>query len=286
MAKRKDNAASDASRCRAGERRLRRPMRRRRIDAPKADPRRIIDLERCAPPIAGRQRRRRRDRSRRSRPSRWRRAGYAPLAAAIALAVALGAHRRRRRHRGLAARRRAAGRRHRRADATRALQDSVAQLGSELATLKAGIATAQRSASAQFGKLAERLDRTEKAQAEPAAKLAKIRKASTGSNAASSRPRRRRAAPDVTGSVAPPKEESKPPVAEGWRLRDFYAGRAVVESRNGTLFEVGPGSNLPGLGRVESDQARGRQGRGGDRATASSPRRSSRGGRALSAIAD
>src|SRR6185437_10602556 len=59
-------------------------------------------------------------------------------------------------------------------------------------------------------------------------------------------------APEATGSVTPPKEESKPPVAEGWRLRDFYTGRAVVQSRNGTLFEVGPGSNLPGLGKVES----------------------------------
>ena len=29
-------------------------------------------------------------------------------------------------------------------------------------------------------------------------------------------------------------------------------GRAVVESRSGTLFRVGPGSNVPGLGRVES----------------------------------
>jgi len=60
--------------------------------------------------------------------------------------------------------------------------------------------------------------------------------------------------PDMTGSIMPyrEKEESRPPVAEGWRLRDFYSGRAVVESRNGMLFEVGPGSNLPGLGRVES----------------------------------
>ena len=33
---------------------------------------------------------------------------------------------------------------------------------------------------------------------------------------------------------------------------DFYAGRAVVESRSGRLFEIGPGSNLPGLGRVET----------------------------------
>ena len=51
---------------------------------------------------------------------------------------------------------------------------------------------------------------------------------------------------------ATPKEVPKPQVAEGWRLRDFYDGRAVVESRNGTQFRVGPGSNVPGLGRVET----------------------------------
>ena len=60
-------------------------------------------------------------------------------------------------------------------------------------------------------------------------------------------------APDITGSVTSiEKQQAKPPVLEGWRLRDFYAGRAVVESRNGTLFEVGPGSNLPGVGQVET----------------------------------
>jgi hypothetical protein len=48
------------------------------------------------------------------------------------------------------------------------------------------------------------------------------------------------------------KQQSKPPALEGWRLRDFYAGRAVLESRTGTLFEVGPGSNLPGVGKVET----------------------------------
>ena len=58
--------------------------------------------------------------------------------------------------------------------------------------------------------------------------------------------------PEITGSVTAAKQQSKPPLAEGWRLRDFYAGRAVVESRSGRLFEVGPGSNLPGLGRVET----------------------------------
>ena len=128
----------------------------------------------------------------------------------------------------------------------------MAQIGSELATLKAGIANAQRNSSAQFGKLTERLDRTEKAQAEPTAKLAKIQESidrlerRQQQAAATPAP-----SPEVTGSVTP-KEESKPQIAEGWRLRDFYDGRAIVESRNGTLFRVGPGSNVPGLGRVET----------------------------------
>jgi hypothetical protein len=168
---------------------------------------------------------------------------YLPLAAAIAFAVALGAIA------GAAATTSflhdpaptAAV-----ADATRNLQSTVAQLGNELATLKAGIANAQRSASTQFGKLAERLDRSEKAQAEPTAKLAKLQESIDKID------HRQQAAADITNSVTP-KEEAKPPVvAEGWRLRDFYAGRAVVESRNGSLFEVGPGSNLPGLGKVET----------------------------------
>ena len=180
--------------------------------------------------------------------SRWRLPAYAPLAAAIVFAAALGAIA------GAAATSsllRDPSPTPATADATQALQNSVAQLGSELATLKAGIANVQRSASTQFGKLAERLDRSEKALAEPTAKLAKIQdsidRIDHRQQQAAVTP-----APEVTGSVTPPKEESKPPIAEGWRLRDFYAGRAVVQSRNGTLFEVGPGSNLPGLGKVET----------------------------------
>jgi hypothetical protein len=140
------------------------------------------------------------------------------------------------------------------ANANRALQDSVAQLGSELSTLKAGIASAQRSTSTQFGKLAERLDRTEKAQAEPVGKLAKIQESidrleQRQQHVAAAAPAA--PAPEVTGSVAA-KEEARPQVVEGWRLRDFYDGRAVVEGRNGMLFRVVPGSNVPGLGKVET----------------------------------
>jgi len=185
-------------------------------------------------------------------PSRWKLPRYVPLAAGIAAAVVVGA---------LAGAAGTVGLSHDSSDnfaainENRALRESVAQLSSELGAVKAGITTAQRTASAQFGKLAERLDRTEKAQAEPVAKLAKIQESLDRLDhrqqqaAATPAPA---PAPEVTGSIASAKEESRPPLAEGWRLRDFYAGRAVVQSRTGTLFEVGPGSNLPGLGRVAS----------------------------------
>ena len=48
------------------------------------------------------------------------------------------------------------------------------------------------------------------------------------------------------------KQQSQPPVVEGWKLHDYRAGRALVESRSGTLYEIGPGSNLPGVGKVET----------------------------------
>ena len=182
--------------------------------------------------------------------SRWRLPAIAPLAAAIVFALALGAIA------GAAATNallRDSTPSSDTADAARALQTSVAQIGNELATLKAGIASAQRNSSAQFGKLTERLDRTEKAQAEPTAKLAKIQESIDRLERRQQQPAATPTAPvpDVTGSVAP-KEEPKPQIAEGWRLRDFYDGRAIVESRDGTLFRVIPGSNVPGLGRVES----------------------------------
>lgn len=174
----------------------------------------------------------------------------APLAAGIALAVVLGA---------LGGAATTAALMHENAppatlaaaDAQRALQDSVKQLGSELAMLKAGVATAQRTANTQLDKIAGRLDRAEKAQTEPAGKLAKLQESLDRVEQRQQIAATQTAAPEVTGSIKP-KEESKPKEAEGWRLRDFYDGRAIVESRNGTLFRVGPGSNVPGLGKVET----------------------------------
>ena len=134
-------------------------------------------------------------------------------------------------------------------DDKRALEERVAKLSAELAAIKSGIETSNKTTAGQLGRIGERLDRAEKAQAEPTAKLAKIMESLE-------RLERRTAAvtpppPEVTGSVTTvAKLEAK--ALDGWRLRDFHAGRALLENRTGTLFEVGPGSNIPGLGRIEA----------------------------------
>jgi hypothetical protein len=128
----------------------------------------------------------------------------------------------------------------------------------ELSALKANLDGAARNANGQFAKLAERLDRVERAQAEPAAKLAHIaevidrleKKSVTASTAV--------AAPETTGSIAASAPASpadaKPPenVLREWIVQDVRGGRALVQNRYGAIFDIGAGSVLPGLGKVET----------------------------------
>jgi hypothetical protein len=178
----------------------------------------------------------------------WARAQrHAPLAAAIALALALGA----------TAGSFATGGWDRAptsepsaqtADA-RALKEQITRLHAEIAALKTSIDTSARTASAQYIKLGDRLDRFERRT--PATSVAAA------------------AAQDITGSVgslgpvaslAPAPQLAGPPetrpatptVLEGWRVRSVYNGAALIQSRVGGVIEVEPGDNLPGLGRVES----------------------------------
>ena len=145
----------------------------------------------------------------------------------------------------------------------RALHDTIAQLGSDLASVKANLDSTNRLNNTQFTRLSEKLDRAERAQAEPTTRIAKIAEsverlerrpvaAATPVPAASA---------DVTGSVADPARApvsasglavGKSAIVDGWVLRDIYRGRALVEGRSGILFEVGPGSTIPGIGRVET----------------------------------
>ena len=139
------------------------------------------------------------------------------------------------------------------------LKGLAAQLTTDIAALRTAAEQSSKAAAAQFGKLAERLDRAERAQADPVAKLAKIsetlerleRRATTPPPPAAL-PAAAPAHNDVTGSVAPPVAEAKPKptILEDYIVRKVLDGVALVEGRRG-IVEVEPGSNLPGAGRVE-----------------------------------
>jgi hypothetical protein len=151
-----------------------------------------------------------------------------------------------------------------------ALEASVARIDAEIVALKSSLEHNSRTTTGQLNKASDRLDKVEKAQAEPATKLAKLSEtvdklravqASTTTAAAAPAP-----AKDVTGSipqlqaaaapaptpVAPPKPEvARLPTVEGWVLRDVANGSALIESRRG-MYEVYAGDPIPGLGRVDA----------------------------------
>jgi hypothetical protein len=150
-----------------------------------------------------------------------------------------------------------------------ALETSVARLDAEIVALKAGLEHNSKTTTGQLNKASDRLDKVEKAQAEPAAKLAKL--SETVDKLRAAQPTTAAAAPaaakDITGSIpqqvaavtppasapaAPPKPEmARLPTVEGWILRDVANGSALIESRRG-MYEVYAGDPIPGLGRVDA----------------------------------
>jgi hypothetical protein len=165
------------------------------------------------------------------------------------------------------------------------LEAAISRIDADILALKAGVEQNARLGVTQLNKTADRLDKVEKAQAEPAAKLAKLsdevgklRAAQAGAAMPAAAAAPAPAAPaqvavapavttvpkDVTGSVAPPAAAATPPpgttakadvgrlpTVEGWVLRDVGRGSALIESRRG-LFEVYAGDPVPGLGRVDA----------------------------------
>jgi hypothetical protein len=147
-----------------------------------------------------------------------------------------------------------------------ALEASVARLDAEIVALKAGLEHNSKATTGQFNKASDRLDKVEKAQAEPAAKLAKLTETVDKLRAAQASVTTAAAAPaaakEVTGTIpqqqaaaapaAPPKPEvARLPTVEGWVLRDVANGSALIESRRG-MYEVYAGDPIPGLGRVDA----------------------------------
>jgi hypothetical protein len=179
---------------------------------------------------------------------------FAPLAASVALAAALGSMVGSLSASGLVHLWPGAAAKSKAAEAN-ALQATKIELA-ELSALKSNFEGATRSANGQFAKLGDRLDRVEHAQLDPAAKLAHIAEAIDRLEkkmAAASV-----AAPDTTGSVtsnpsaAPTDAKLTDRVLQDWIVQDVRGGRVLVASRYGGIFPVATGSFLPGLGRVET----------------------------------
>jgi len=165
------------------------------------------------------------------------------------------------------------------------LEAAIARIDADILALKASVEQNARLGVTQLNKTTDRLDKVEKAQAEPVAKLAKLsdevgrlraaQAAATPAAAAApaAAPAQVAVAPavttvpkDITGSVAPPvaaatapqapgatakADVARLPTVEGWVLRDVGRGSALIESRRG-LFEVYAGDPVPGLGRVDA----------------------------------
>jgi hypothetical protein len=145
------------------------------------------------------------------------------------------------------------------AAAKEAADVSLARMESEIAALKASVEQTAKAGQAQFSKASDRIEKVEKAQAEPIAKLNKLSetvdklRAPPQTTVAAAMPAR-----EVTGSVTPAAAPAAPrpevgrlPVVDGWALRDVGNGGALIEGRGG-IYEVYAGDPVPGLGRVDA----------------------------------
>jgi len=124
---------------------------------------------------------------------------------------------------------------------------------------------ASQETAAKLAKATEQLDRVEIAAKDPAQKLAGLqerldrieRQMTTLATAPKTTPTTAADVPAQTGSVVEQKSPKETPL-EGWVLHDVYDGMALIEGRNRRLIEVGPGATIPGVGRVETIERRGK----------------------------
>jgi len=138
---------------------------------------------------------------------------------------------------------------------------ALARVESELAALKASVEQTAKAGQAQFSKASERIEKVEKAQAEPIARLNKLSETVDKLRAPQTTVAAATPAREVTGSsppataaaepAAPRPEVGRMPVVDGWALRDVGNGGALIEGRGG-IYEVYAGDPVPGLGRVDA----------------------------------
>lgn len=134
------------------------------------------------------------------------------------------------------------------------LAGKVAAMAERLTVLAERQEQADREQAVRLSALMDKLDKRQVAAPVAAAPLA------PNPAATATAPKHVAAAePVLTGSLPDkPAAVAKPGTIEGWVLRDVYDGMAMIENRNRRLVEVGPGDTLPGAGRVEAIERRGR----------------------------
>ncbi len=130
---------------------------------------------------------------------------------------------------------------------------------------------AMRDGETQLSAVLERLDRLERGPA-PAVQTASLAAPAAPAPTAPAAPpappspaatgalpeRPTAAAPDKASEKPPEKSQERVEVVSGWFLRGVHKGMALVEGRRG-LIEVKAGETIPGVGRVEAIERRGRE---------------------------
>jgi hypothetical protein len=125
-----------------------------------------------------------------------------------------------------------------------AMQQSLAQLSRQVATLKSDLDKAGKAAHSRIAKvekLAARLDSARTAQPAPSPETTgSIRQPQAASDVPMPRP-----APRIAAA------ESRPALVPGWSIRDARGGFVYVQG-HGDIFQVVPGARLPGVGMVQA----------------------------------
>ncbi|MGY2050309.1 hypothetical protein [Methylobacterium sp. JK268] len=140
--------------------------------------------------------------------------------------------------------------------------DRLAKVGTEttqkLAAVTEKLDHLDREQQARVAALGEKLERQHVATAAPAP--APTPTPAPVQKAAAAEPVQTGALPDKPAAKAAPAPAAPaaPGMVESWVLRDVYDGVAMIENRNRRLIEVGPGDTVPGVGRVEAIERRGK----------------------------
>jgi hypothetical protein len=128
-----------------------------------------------------------------------------------------------------------------------AMQKSIARLTRELASLKTSIETVNKDNRTQIARITDKLADRDKAP-ETTGSIARPATATAPAAAAATAP----------AAEPAPLPTPRPPIVQGWTVRDAQNGAAWLEYR-GDLYRAVPGIPLPGLGHVEAIRREGNQ---------------------------